>query len=34
MIHNIVLYGGGVLTAGLLVALPTLWSRLEPGKHR
>lgn len=33
MIHNILLYGGSVTIAGLLVALPTLWSRLEPGKH-
>lgn len=33
MIHDIVLYGGSLVTAGLLVALPTLWSRLEPGKH-
>ena len=33
MIHDIVLYGGSTLIAGLLVALPTLWSNLEPGEH-
>ena len=33
MIHDIVLYGGAISLGGLLVALPTLWSNLKPGKH-
>ena len=28
-----VLYGGAILTGGLIAALPYLWSQLEPGKH-
>ncbi|QBP05969.1 hypothetical protein [Synechococcus phage S-B68] len=32
-LHDLVLYGGAILTGGLLAALPYLWSQLEPGKH-
>jgi len=29
MLHDILLYGGSLLLAGLLVSLPHLWSNLE-----
>lgn len=34
MIHDILLYGGSFLIAGLLAALPMLWSNLKPEERK